>query len=383
MTFLPHERDLRGVFVGRVWSPRHEGPSVVTIRDDIVVDITSRAAPLVSDICALDDPAAYVAIAPGISLGTLAELAANRPGDSTAIHFLAPCDLQAVKACGVTFASSMVERVIEEKAAGDPARAQDIRSRVGAAIGGSLRNVRAGSPEAARVKEALKAEGLWSQYLEVGIGPDAEVFSKAQVLSSVGPGAEVGLHPVSRWNNPEPEIVLAVSPAGRIVGAALGNDVNLRDVEGRSALLLSKAKDNNASCAIGPMIRLFDDGFTLDDVRAAELDLLVAGSDGFEMTGRSSMKEISRDPEDLVRQTIGRHHQYPDGLMLFLGTMFAPVKDRDVAGEGFTHHLGDVVTISAAGLGRLRNTVRLATECAEWTFGPRALMRNLAARGLI
>ena len=383
MSFFPQDEDRTGVFVGRIWSPEAGGPSVVTLRDGLVVDITDAAAPTVSDICDKADPDAYVRTAPGRPVGPLAEIAANTPGDASRPHFLAPCDLQAVKACGVTFASSMVERVIEEKAAGDPAKARAVRERVGAAIGGSLRNIRAGSEEAARVKAALIAEGLWSQYLEVGIGPDAEVFSKAQVLSSVGPGAEVGLHPVSRWNNPEPEIVLAVSSRGRIVGATLGNDVNLRDVEGRSALLLSKAKDNNASCAIGPMIRLFDGSFTLDTVRAAELDLTVTGEDGFTLKGRSSMKEISRDPEDLVAQTIGRHHQYPDGLMLFLGTLFAPVQDRDVAGEGFTHKIGDVVTIASPGLGKLVNTVRLSTECAEWRFGTRALMRNLATRGLI
>ncbi|MGB3832099.1 MAG: fumarylacetoacetate hydrolase family protein [Mesorhizobium sp.] len=372
-----------GTFVGRVWRPEAAGPSVVTVRDGVVVDITSPEAPLVSDICELDDPAAYVRAAAGTALGPLAAIAANRPGDLSRPHLLAPCDLQAVKACGVTFASSMVERVIEEKAAGDPKKAQHIRSRVGAAIGGSLRNIRAGSEEAAQVKAALIAEGLWSQYLEVGIGPDAEVFSKAQALSSVGPGAEVGLHPISKWNNPEPEVVLAVSSRGRIVGATLGNDVNLRDVEGRSALLLSKAKDNNASCAIGPMIRLFDATFTLDDVRAAELELTVTGTDGFVLEGHSSMKEISRDPEDLVRQTLGRHHQYPDGLVLFLGTLFAPTQDRDVPGEGFTHKLGDIVTISSPGLGSLTNTVRLSTECRPWTFGARALMRNLAARNLV
>jgi fumarylacetoacetate (FAA) hydrolase family protein len=375
--------ELAGAYVGRVWSPAAGGPSVVTIRDGHVVDITSRDAPTVSDVCAMADPAGHVGATRGIVLGSIEAVAAGRPGDRSALHFLAPCDLQAIKACGVTFARSMVERVIEEKASGDPARAQAIRDRVGAIIGNSLRNIRAGSPEAAKVKEALIAEGLWSQYLEVGIGPDAEVFSKAQVLSAVGTGAEVGLHPMSRWNNPEPEIVLAVGPSGRIVGASLGNDVNLRDVEGRSALLLSKAKDNNAACAIGPFIRLFSTGFGLNYVRKAELTLEVKGTDGFELTGHSSMREISRDPEDLVAQTIGTHHQYPDGFMLFLGTMFAPTKDRDTVGEGFTHKLGDVVTISAPGFGRLTNTVRLSTECAPWTFGISHLMRNLSARGLI
>jgi fumarylacetoacetate (FAA) hydrolase family protein len=375
--------EAEGMFLGRIWNPEVAGPAVVTLRGGQVFDITSRIAPTVRDVCEMDDPATYVATTDGQDIGPLDRIAATPVGDASAVHFLAPCDLQAVKACGVTFAQSMVERVIEERAAGDPQAAETIRERIGDLIGDSLRNIEAGSDAAARVKDALIEEGLWSQYLEVGIGPDAEVFSKAQPLSSVGPNAEVGLHPMSTWNNPEPEIVLTVSSSGRIVGATLGNDVNLRDVEGRSALLLSKAKDNNASCAIGPMIRLFDDGFTLDHMRRAELDLVVRGLDGYELHGHSSMSKISRDPEDLVGQTIGRHHQYPDGLMLFLGTLFAPTEDRDVAGEGFTHKLGDVVSISSAGLGRLTNTVRLSTECAPWTFGTSQLMRNLAARGLI
>ncbi|EAQ01638.1 hypothetical protein OB2597_14381 [Pseudooceanicola batsensis HTCC2597] len=370
-----------GLWLGRCWRPDVQGPAVVTLRDGQLIDISAPRAPTVSHVLDLDDPAAHVRTAPGTALGPLDEIAAVAPA-ADRLHLLAPCDLQAVKACGVTFARSMVERVIEEKAAGDPARAEAIRARVGQAIGDSLRNLRAGSPEAAEVKRALQAEGLWSQYLEVGIGPDAEVFTKCPPMASVGPGAEVGLHPVSRWNNPEPEIVLAVSSSGRILGATLGNDVNLRDVEGRSALLLGKAKDNNASCAIGPMIRLFDGGWTLDDLRRAELTLTVEGADGYGLTGHSTMSEISRDPEDLVAQTIGRHHQYPDGIVLFLGTLFAPTEDRDVPGEGFTHKTGDVVTIAAPGLGRLTNTVRLSTEAPEWTFGTRALMENLARRGL-
>lgn len=372
-----------GCLLGRVWNSEAQGPSVVTVRDGQFVDITNRSASTVRDICEMDDPAAYVREADGPVLGSVEQILAATVGDSSQTHLLAPCDLQAVKACGVTFANSMVERVIEEQAAGDPTKAEGIRQRVQAVIGDSLSNIRAGSEDAAQIKKALIAEGMWSQYLEVGIGPDAEVFSKAQTLSSVGTGADVGLHPISNWNNPEPEIVLTVSSKGRIVGATLGNDVNLRDVEGRSALLLGKAKDNNASCAIGPLIRLFDDGYTLDDVRSAELDLRVEGTDGFIMNGASSMNQISRDPADLVAQTIGRHHQYPDGLLLFLGTLFAPTQDRDVPGEGFTHKIGDVVTISTPALGALANTVRLSTECAEWTYGVSHLMRNLAARDLL
>jgi fumarylacetoacetate (FAA) hydrolase family protein len=332
-----------------------------------------------------DDPAPFVRQAKGEDLGSADEIAGAsiEPSAEGTTRLLAPCDLQAVKACGVTFARSMIERVIEERAAGDPARAQEIRKRVAAIIGDSLRNLVPGSEEAAKVKTALIEEGLWSQYLEVGIGPDAEVFSKAQPMSSVGWGASVGLHPISRWNNPEPEIVLAVDGKGRVKGATLGNDVNLRDVEGRSALLLGKAKDNNASSAIGPFIRLFDDGFGIDDLRRAELELTVEGTDGFVLKGQSSMKEISRDPLDLVRQTVGRHHQYPDGFMLYLGTLFAPVEDRDVPGEGFTHKVGDVVAISTPALGTLMNVVRLATECPPWTFGAAALMKNLARRGLV
>lgn len=376
--------DSNGTLVGRVWQPEMSGPCVVTVRNGAIFDITSAIAPTVRDICEMDDPVAYVRNEKGKELGTLeAMLSSSREQSTEQERLLAPCDLQAIKACGVTFANSMVERVIEERAAGDPKKADEIRQRVSELIGASLLDIKAGSPEAQKAKEALIAEGLWSQYLEVGIGPDAEVFSKAQVLSSVGYGADIGLHPISQWNNPEPEIVLAVSSRGAIVGATLGNDVNLRDVEGRSALLLSKAKDNNASCAIGPFIRLFDEGFNLDDVRAIELDLLVEGPDGFTLRGSSSMTQISRDPEDLVAQTIGRHHQYPDGLMLFLGTLFAPTQDRDVPGEGFTHKIGDQVTISARGLGALTNTVRRSTECAEWTFGASHLMRNLAARGLL
>ncbi|MBO1041145.1 fumarylacetoacetate hydrolase family protein [Brucella pituitosa] len=370
-----------GTFVGRVWREDVQGPSVVVIRNGQVIDITSTVIPTMRDLLEMGDPAAYVAQSVGEPIADISNLLNN--GSDGRVHLLAPIDLQSVKACGVTFARSMIERVIEERAAGNPELAARIRGRIAAVIGESIRDLKAGSAAAEQVKTALIDEGVWSQYLEVGIGPDAEVFSKAQVLSSVGHGAEVGLHPASKWNNPEPEVVLAVNSQGRIVGATLGNDVNLRDIEGRSALLLGKAKDNNASCSIGPLLRLFDETYDLDDVRTAELTLTVEGDDGFLLRGHSSMKEISRDPLDLVAQTIGPHHQYPDGLVLFMGTLFAPTEDRGQLGQGFTHHVGDVVSISNSELGTLRNTVRLSTECPPWVFGASHLMRNLAERGLL
>jgi fumarylacetoacetate (FAA) hydrolase family protein len=384
--YLPEDLD-RALLIGRVWrkTDSYEGPCVVAVRNGDVFDITSTV-PTTADLFERDDAVDIARHAPGERLGTAAELiaASLAPDASAAATLLAPCDVQPVKACGVTFAVSLIERVIEEQAGGDPAKADEVRQTIATVIGTDLSKIKPGSDAAARLKAELERRGAWSQYMEVGIGPDAEVFSKSQPMSSVGFGADVGLLAASTWNNPEPEIVLAVNSKGTIVGATLGNDVNLRDIEGRSALLLGKCKDNNGSCAIGPFVRLFDGEFTLDTVRRVSVALRVEGADdGFLLEGVSHMSEISRDPADLVAQTCGRHHQYPDGFMLFLGTMFSPIKDRDTQGGGFTHHLGDVVTISTPQLGALRNTVQLCTEITPWTFGVRALYANLAARGLM
>jgi len=374
-----------GTLVGRVWLPQVNGPAVVAVRSDGVFDVTARF-PTISGLCEEDDPARAVREARGERIGDLEAIAANTPPDQRDRQkpwLLAPVDLQALKAAGVTFAVSMLERVIEERARGNPASAEAIRKEVTRLVGDDLSKLKPGSEGAKRLKQVLIDQQVWSQYLEVGIGPDAEVFTKAPVLSSVGTGMDAGLHPKSTWNNPEPELVLFVSSRGKIVGGALGNDVNLRDFEGRSALLLSKAKDNNASCAIGPLLRLFDDTFSLDDARKLDISLNVKGQDGFVLNGHSSISKISRDPTDLVAQTIGSVHQYPDGFVLFLGTMFAPVEDRDAPGQGFTHKRDDIVTISAPQLGKLTNRMRGSDDCEPWTFGIGALMKNLAQRKVL
>ena len=383
-TTLPSD-GYAGALAGRVWRPELGGPSVVAARADGLVDV-SRHFPTLRDLCEQADPAAALRAAQGERIASLAEALANTPEegrDPAKPWLLAPVDLQAIKAAGVTFATSMLERVIEERARGDLNAAASIRGEMTRLIGDDLSTLKPGSPAAMRLKDALIAQGAWSQYLEVGIGPDAEIFTKSQPMSAVGHGADAGFHKASAWNNPEPEIVLAVSSDGRIVGATLGNDVNLRDVEGRSALLLGKAKDQNASCAIGPLLRLFDATFSLDDVRQMHVGLTVEGEEGFKLEGGSSIAKISRDPADLVAQMIGASHQYPDGAVLFLGTMFAPIADRDAPGKGFTHKQGDIVTVAADKLGQLVNRMRHSDQCAPWRFGASHLMRNLAKRGLI
>ncbi|MBK9608714.1 MAG: fumarylacetoacetate hydrolase family protein [Betaproteobacteria bacterium] len=378
---LPQDHE-RAVLVGRAWLPSAGGPVPVLVSANGLHDLRSVAR-TVSELLELESPVAAVRAADHLPrLATTVEALANTDPlhrDPARPWLLAPCDLQALKASGVTFVSSMLERVIEEQARGDASKAADVRAAVVAVIGDDLAAIKPGSAEAMRLKDVLIAQGAWSQYLEVGIGPDAEIFTKAQPMSAVGCGVEVGIHPKSVWNNPEPEIVLAVNSRGQVVGAALGNDVNLRDFEGRSALLLGKAKDNNASCAIGPFIRLFDADFTLDDVRRCDVLLHIAGPDGFVLEGKSSMSKISRDPLDLVAHAIGPNHRYPDGFMLFLGTMFAPTQDRAQPGQGFTHMVGDVVTVHTPRLGALINRVNHADKTEPWTFGVRALLDQLTA----
>ncbi len=377
-------RDENAMLVGRVWSARAKGPCLVLVeRSGLGLRDITPLGPTMAQLLERDDllarlrePARFEALGP---IDDFLRQAPEAGGNT----LLAPCDLQAVKAAGVTFVDSMLERVIEEKAGGDASRAQEVRARLAPVLGSNLRGLQPGSEKARQVKSVLQDMGMWSQYLEVGIGPDAEIFTKTQPMASVGVGAEIGIHPNSHWNNPEPELVLAVRSDGRIVGATLGNDVNLRDVEGRSALLLGKAKDNNASCSIGPFIRLLDEHFTIDSLTELEISLEVKGQDGFVLQGSSSMGMISRKPEELARQALNRNHQYPDGMMLFLGTMFAPVKDRFEPGQGFTHAVGDMVTIATPALGALINRVNHTDQIAPWTFGSTALLRNLAERGLL
>ena len=366
LTSLPNDY-LTGQFLGRALSPA--GPCIIAIREGTIFDLTNTVSTMSGAIeRRLFDG--------GEAIGTVE---GGLPEDW---RLLSPVDLQCIKACGVTFALSAIERVIEERARGDASRAAEIREQLESRVGAGIRSVVPGSAEAAELKAALIEDGMWSQYLEVAIGPDAEVFSKSPVLSTVGQGAQIGIRSDSEWNNPEPEIVLVCDSAGTIVGATLGNDVNLRDFEGRSALLLSKAKDNTASCSIGPFIRLFDDGYSLDDVRSANVDLTIHGPEGYLLEGTNDMGQISRDPTDLVSQTTSEHH-YPDGFVLFCGTLFAPTQDRDIPGNGFTHKIGDRVIISSDRLGSLENTVTTSRDAPPWKTGIAEFMRGLSARGLI
>lgn len=380
INYLPQDYR-QATLLARVMGPK--GPCICKLHDDELMDVTMQF-PTVAHLLRTGQPSQALRSAAGLSLGSIEQIVANSDAavrDPGKPYLLAPVDLQALKAAGVTFAKSMVERVVEEASQGDPKKAAGVRAELIAAIGTDLSAVVPGSTQAAELKQVLEAKGLWSQYLEVGLGPDAEIFTKAQPLSAVGFGEWVGLHPRSNWNNPEPEVVLLIAPNGEIVGATLGNDVNLRDFEGRSALLLSKAKDNNASTAIGPFIRLFDKTFDQLDLSNLDVTLTIDGSDGFHLQGTSAMREISRSPAELARQLCETHH-YPDGAVLFTGTLFAPTQDRDVAHEGFTHKIGDLVTIATPRLGALINRVGLSNELPPWRWGAVELFSSLAQRGI-
>lgn len=377
---LPHDAH-QALLIGRAWRDQH-GPCVVLIDNDHVFDITA-SCPTTSFLINSPNIHELLANAPrDACLGEVDTLLANTTA-AQGNYFLAPCDLQSIKACGVTFIESLLERVVEERALGDSNKANAIRQSIIDSIGADIKSIKPGSDAAKQLKELLHAKGMWSQYLEVGLGPDAEVFTKSQPMSAIGTGADIGLHKDSNWNNPEPELVMCVNQEGGIVGASLGNDVNLRDIEGRSALLLGRAKDNNASCVIGPFIRLFDQHFSLDTVRQAEVELNIIGADNYCLSAVSHMNKISRDVEDLVRQVIGKHHQYPDGFMLFTGTMYAPIEDRFGDGRGFTHLSNDIVQIYNRHLGSLINRVGYSDEVTPWTFGIGSLIKNLSGRGYL
>ncbi len=381
--------EAEGVFVGRIWVPEQKGPSPVAIIAGDIYDfskLTATSSQLLNQAHPLDFILKFYRSKWVDCLGPLEDVMMNCHPDLRNLArplLLSPCDLQAIRACGVTFVSSMLERVIDEFARGRSSKAGDLRGSIMEEVGETLSTIRPGSLSSERLKDSLIKRGLWSQYLEVGIGPFAEVFNKAQPMASVGTGSEIGIRSDSRWNNPEPELVLVLNRAGTIIGTTIGNDVNLRDFEGRSALLLGKAKDNNASCSIGPLIRLLDESYTISDAYRTKLEITVHGQDRYDLSGTSDFAQISRDPAELVRQAINRTNQYPDGILLFLGTQFAPTSDRNEIGKGFTHKVGDIVSISCQKLGTLTNRVNLCEKIAPWTFGVGDLMSNLSKRGLI
>lgn len=395
-----------GSFIGRVWRSdiQPEGPSVVALdKDGYLVDITT-SFPTVSKLCNQEDPAAAMREAlernKGNRIGRFSEILANTPLHAQKKgkpYLISPADLQAVKAAGVTFADSLIERSVEKLAGGDPAKADNIRKDIHAVIRGKmglaetdeidLSKMKPGSPQALELRDYLIDKGLQKSYLEVGLGPDAEIFTKAQPMATVGHGAHAGVHPGSKWNNPEPEVVMVAGKSGKAVGAALGNDVNCRDIEGESELKLGECKDQNASATMGPLIRLFDKSFTLDDVRTMDVGLEVSNAeDGYKVDAVSSMSKISRDPQnELLAQTFA-HHQYPDGALLYCGTMFAAAmvpRDKEHPEKGFTHKYGDVVTITSSKLGSVTNVMQSADLCPKWEVGAGALMENLAERGLL
>jgi fumarylacetoacetate (FAA) hydrolase family protein len=375
--------------VGRLWDPGR-GPRLVAVAGEGLVDVTSLG-PTMADLAERADPATDVleraGDAPGWSLaevlGSTAAEADRRRGAAGHLELerpvlLSPVDLQVIKAAGVTFVRSMVERVIEERVGGDMSRAAEIRAQLDGSIGRSISDVKPGSEEAFAVLAVMRENGLWSQYLQVGLGAHPEVFTKAPLLSSVGHGWDIGIAGISTWNNPEPELALVIDRDGTPKGATLGNDANLRDIEGASALLLPLAKDNNASASLGPFVRLFDSAFRLDDAASTTITMRIEGTDGFVLQATAPQGDISRPVSELVAHTLNRRHQYPDGVVLYCGTPFAPTEDRDAPGMGFTHHDGDLVSIGSPALGTLVNRVTPSEQAPVWHHGVRDLFRALA-----
>jgi len=371
-----------GTLVGRALFPGvFPGPCVVAIREDGVHNI-SGTVPTMAQLLNAPNPLATLqrALRNCVYLGPLESLLENSTPsthDPLKPYLLTPIDLQAVKAVGLTFVNGLLQRFADDN--GGAATVAKMEKAAGVALGKIL----PGSEEAARLRTALMEDGLWNDTLEVGFGPDVELFTKAQPLSAVGTGAEIAVLPTSKQTFAEPEVVLMLNADGKICGATLGCDMTARDVEARSLLLLGRAKDQNATCAVGPFIRLFDQTFSLPNVQGMNLTYAFEGADDAVFTDTGSMDQIGRGLITLARQVVNEHHGYPDGVALFTGCMFKAPSSRGASDTPFTHQVGDVVIIKASPLGTLINRVNTTDKVRPWSFGMSDLMANLANRQLL